>query len=267
MFEMVFMFGLKLVKLNLQATSEPCYSSLACSVGSCPRTVTAIRCVLERWVGYAYRSIIAAREDVNMIVPELRSRICGRTIRHNSTGERTLISIEYHQSSASVRWKGMKVFVPALQIKISITPNSEFTWTGWSVSQVIAQIPSGNIDTLAVSSCVHIEMIERIALSRSYLLHEHLEVLPLQPVRRHSNYFYIASSSFQYLFGSLLDLTLRSSRHAHTSTAIGERLCYLFTNTSARPCDKSNLSLECSAENGRVNGRIKGGAQGGHLCA
>lgn len=70
---------------------------------------------------------MAAREDVNMIVPELWARIWGRTMRDSSTGERTLISIEYHQSSALVRWKGMKVFVPALQIRISMVPNSAFT--------------------------------------------------------------------------------------------------------------------------------------------
>jgi len=60
-------------------------------------------CVFGKRTEYAYRSMMAAREDVNIMVPELRLRIWGRTMRHNSTGERTLISIEYHQSSASVR--------------------------------------------------------------------------------------------------------------------------------------------------------------------
>jgi len=199
---------------------------------------------------------MAAREDVNMIVPELWARIWGRTMRDSSTGERTLISIEYHQSSALVRWKGMKVFVPALQIRMSMVPRSVFTWRSASVLQGLAQVFSSSIDTLTISSRAGAKTIEGKTLSLSHLFNKHLQVLPLQPICRHPDYFLLASSSFQHLLSCLLDLTLRPPRHAHASAAVRERLGYFFTDASARSRHESNLAFERAAEDGRINGGI-----------
>jgi hypothetical protein len=62
-----------------------------------------------------------------MIVPELRLHISGRIIRVSSVGDLAMISICCRHCSGSVMWKGMKVFVPALQIRISIIPRLSVT--------------------------------------------------------------------------------------------------------------------------------------------
>lgn len=184
------------------------------------------------------RSAPAARELVKIIVLVFLFCMDGSTILVSSVGALTLISICFHHSPASVIWKGINVFVPALFIKISMSPSLVETYLSISNDSRISDNWTTPLQPNTLSRLVCLQ------ISR---------IIP------------ITFTSGKYFERSSLDSStwlLIPSRYCNGCPRFCKSKCDMSSNTPTATRDQCHLSIQRLSELLGVNWRIDANSLG-----